>query len=362
MGSRDCRDALHRRSRPPYPGYGDHLSGSQVMAIRVSVLFSFRNEEDNILPLVSRTQAALSTADVQHELVFVNDCSTDRSLSLLQNLAATDQRIKILTTSNRFGHAACLLAGLDACSGDAIIYLDADLQDPPELLPKMIAEFENGADVVNMTRIARHGENPVKMWITRLAYRVIRLFSEVDIPLNTGDFKLISRRVADQLRSLQEHDPFLRGLVRWIGFRQVTIYYDRDPRGGGKTHFPIFGRGPIRAFLSGITSFSEMPLYLALIFGSLVSAGSFIYLIGIILTRKLLGLHLPGWPALMVTQLLLGGVILQTIGILGIYIGRIHREVKRRPRYILDSVVNLPSPPSAVRPGSEPPHSGGDRP
>lgn len=310
----------------------------------ISMVFSFRNEEDNLSELIRRVRLALDGSDVDYELIFVNDASIDRSLRFLEQYAKEDPRIKVLTMSNRFGPSPCVLAGMRIARGAAVIYMDSDLQDPPELIPQMIEEYRKGADVVNMTRTERLGESPFKMWVTKQAYRLINAVSDIDIMMNTGDFKLLSRPVVEQLVQLREHDPFLRGLVRWVGFRQVQIFYQRQPRMAGETHFPLAGFGPARAFLAGITSFSEVPLYMALVCGLVASTGAFIYLVGIIITRVLLGWHLPGWPAIMVTQLFLGGVILMTVGILGVYVGRIHREVKQRPNFIVASTLNCASP------------------
>lgn len=310
----------------------------------ISMVFSFRNEEKNLSELIRRVRLALDSSGADFELIFVDDASIDGSLRLLEQYAEAEPRIKVLTMSNRFGPAPCVLAGMRIASGAAVIYMDSDLQDPPELIPQMIEEFRKGADVVNMTRTERLGESRFKMWVTGQAYRLINAVSDIDILTNTGDFKLLSKRVVEQLVQLREHDPFLRGLTRWVGFRQVQIFYQRQARMAGETHFPLIGSGPARAFLAGITSFSEVPLYIALVCGMTVSAGAFIYLMGIILTRVLLGWHLPGWPAIMVTQLFLGGVILMTVGILGVYVGRIHREVKRRPNFVVASTINCASP------------------
>lgn len=310
----------------------------------ISVVFSFRNEETNIPELVRRVRNVLEQSNLDYELIFVDDASTDGSPEILAEYARIDSRIKVLTMSNRFGPSPCVLAGLKVATGDAVIYMDSDLQDPPELIPEMVEAFRKGADVVNMTRTERLGETRFKMWVTKMAYRLINFVSDVDIPNNTGDFKLLSRRVVLQLRDLREHDPFLRGLVRWVGFHQVQIFYQRQARWAGETHFPLFGAGPARAFLAGVTSFSEVPLYIAFFFGMTVSLGAFLYFVGIILTRVFFGWHLSGWPAIMVTQLFLGGVILMTVGILGIYVGRIHREVKRRPNFIVASATNCTPP------------------
>ena len=181
----------------------------------------------------------------------------------------------------------------------------------------------------------------LKIWLTKQAYRIINVLSDIDIPENTGDFKLLSRRAVDEVMRLHECDPFMRGLVRWIGFKQVQVFYERQPRFAGKTHFSLLrSTGPIKEFIRGLTSFSELPLYFALVLGFLVSAGAFAYLIFIIVT-KLAGTHLPGWPASMVAMLFLGGTILFAIGILGLYVGRIHRDIRSRPPYIIESKIGI---------------------
>jgi dolichol-phosphate mannosyltransferase len=314
----------------------------------LSVVFSFRNEEDVLPELVRRLRATLTPLDLSYELVFVNDASTDGSLELLLKLHEDDPRIKVINMSRRFGVAPCVIAGLKHASGDAVVYMDADLQDPPELIPQLLKKFEEGHDVVHTTRTKREGENPLKMWLTRQAYRTINAVSDIDIPMNTGDFKLMSRRAVNQLLKLGEYDPFMRGLVRWIGFKQAQVFYERDRRFAGETHFSLLRSiNPIREFIRGLTSFSELPLYFALVVGFIVSAGAFAYLAEIVITRVFLGMHRPGWPAMMVTMLFLGGTILFTIGILGIYIGRIHQDIKRRPPYIIESKIGIPDEPPA---------------
>lgn len=307
----------------------------------ISIILSFRNEEANIPELTRRIAAAFVGTDLDYEMIFINDCSNDRSLELLTALAAVDTRIKIINTSRRCGPSACVLAGLAHARGDAAICLDSDLQDPPELIPQMIAEWRKGADVVNTTRLSRAGESPIKMQITRWAYYIINSLSDTDIPMDTGDYKLLSRRVFLQLLHLKEYDPFLRGLVRWVGFRQSQIFYHREARGGGRTNMSIWGRGPVRAFISGVTSFSSYPLYVSMIFGTLISALAFIYLIGIVITKEVWDMHNPGWPSIMATILFLSGVLLMSNGVNGVYIGRIHRQVKQRPLWIVDSYVNI---------------------
>ena len=309
----------------------------------VSLVFSFRNESGNIPELVRRVTAVFDELDgYDLEMLFVNDRSTDESSELLGRLREKDCRIKILTMSKRFGTAPCVLAGLEHARGDAIVYMDSDLQDPPEVIPELISRWESGAEVVHTTRTKRHGESWSKMFLTRIAYRVINLFSRVEILENSGDFKLLSRRAVGEVLRLREYDPFMRGLVAWVGFRQDRIHYERQARFEGLTKFPLLGSlAPAKEFVRGITSFSSAPLYLALFLGISVSSGAFVYLSYIVFTRLVFGMHEPGWPAIMVTLLFLGGTILFTIGIQGIYIGKLYGEIKGRPRYIIDSTVGL---------------------
>lgn len=307
----------------------------------VSIVFSFRNEERNLDELIGRVRAAMSAANVEHEMIFVNDDSTDRSMEILSRYGADDKRIKVLTMSRRFGPSPCALAGIARARGDAVIYMDSDLQDPPELIATLIEEWRKGADVVNTTRTKRLGEHPFKMWVTRLAYRIINSFADIDIPMNTGDFKLMSRRVVNQLVQLSEYDPFLRGLVRWVGFRQVQIFYERQARFAGTTHFNLIGKGPTRAFISGLTSFSAAPLYLGLFIGVIISVLTLLYLFYVLVTTIFFGMNLPGWTSLMVVVLFFGGISMFTQGIQGVYIARIHQEVKRRPNYVVSRTMNL---------------------
>lgn len=319
----------------------------------ISVVFSFRNEEEVLEELIQRTVAALVGAGLEYELIFVDDASLDRSPEILAAHAGGDERIKVITMSRVFGVSPCRMAGLRFARGDAVVFLDTDLQDPPELIPRMVEIFRNGADVVHTVRTERLGENPLKMWLTRQAYRLINSVSEIHLPENAGDFKLLGRQVVDRLAQLHEFEPYLRGLVNWIGFRQEYLEYRRDPRFAGTPKFPLLSSlGPFKEFVRGITAFSDVPLYLALWLGFLVSVGAFLGLIFVIVT-KLIGWHLPGWPALMVTMLFLGGVILFTNGVIGLYVGRIFRNVQGRPPYIIHHTTNIggaerdPAAPSA---------------
>ena len=314
--------------------------------VLLSVVLSFRDEQEVLDELIRRLRQTLDPLDWDYELIFVNDASTDGSLELLLKYNQKDRRIKIINMSRRFGCAPCVIAGLRHAKGDAVVYMDSDLQDPPELIPKLLEMLSEEAEVVHTTRTARKGENAFKVWLVRQACRIINSVADIDIPENMGDFKLLSRRAVNELMRLNEYDPFMRGLVRWIGFKQVRVPYERDARFAGKTHFSLLrSLNPMKEFIRGLVSFSELPLYLSLFLGFLVSVGAFIYLLYIIVTRVFLDMHRPGWPAIMVTMLFLGGIILFTIGILGLYIGKIHHEIKGRPPYIVESKIGFDEAP-----------------
>lgn len=311
-----------------------------------SIVFSFRNEEQNLSELVHRVDAAMrSVPDAGYEMIFVNDDSNDRSLEILQELR-TRFPVVIINMTRRFGVTPCVLAGFSHARGDAVIYMDADLQDPPELIPQMVERFRAGADVVHTTRTHRDGESAAKMWLTKQAYRTINVFSEIPLPENTGDFKLLSRKVVEEILRLSEYDPYMRGLSVWVGYRQEFVYYRRQPRFRGSTHMPLFGKGPVKEFIRGLTAFSAAPLYISLVVGlltSLLSAALIVYAVVI----KLAGIAAEGAPSILIAVAFFSGIILITNGLMGIYIARIYYEVKQRPRYLIREVI--------------PPHAEGQR-
>ena len=283
----------------------------------------------------------LDKNEIDFELIFVNDDSTDRSLEILKNHMAGNPRIKVINMSRRFGVSPCVMAGLRFAKGDAVVYMDADLQDPPDLIPDMLLLFNNGADVVHTVRTSREGESAFKMWLTKKAYRIINTISDIQLIENAGDFKLLSRRVVDEVVKLNEYQPYTRGLIPWVGFRQETIGYKRNARHAGETKFSLLrSRGPFNEFIKGITAFSEIPLYISLMIGFLVAIGAFIYLIIIVIT-KMQGMNIPGWSGIMGVVLLLGAITLITNGFIGIYIGRIFNNVKGRPAYIIDNTLGF---------------------
>ena len=315
--------------------------------MKISVVLSFFNEEEVLEELVSRIRKAiasnLSGRISTHEMIFVNDRSTDGSLALLHRLAEGHDDIKVITMARNFGISPCVFAGFEHASGDAVIYMDSDLQDPPELIPRMVDLwlFNQELDVIHTKRASRAGESRIKLFITKIGYSILQKISNIGIQPEVGDFKLLSRRAVNQLVRLKEHRPFTRGLVNWIGFNQTTITYNREARFAGDTKFRVFSWGVVSNFLdSALISFSDVPLKISLLLGFVVSFGAFSYLI-IIFIMKYLNWSLPGWSAIMATMLLLGGIQLFTLGMLGLYINAIFIESKKRPNYIIESTFGF---------------------
>jgi len=303
----------------------------------LSLVFSFRNEEENIPELVLRIRKIIEgIKDLKYEMIFVNDASTDGSLNILEDLQKS-YPITIINMSRCFGVTPCVLAGFAETQGDAVIYMDSDLQDPPELIPEMISKFKAGAEVVHTTRTQRKGESSLKLWFTGKAYKIINKFSDIHLPENSGDFKLLSKKVVKEILNLKEYDPYMRGLSVWVGYKQDFVLYKRDSRWSGKTKFPLFSKNPIREFIRGLTAYSAAPLYISFLMGVITSLFS-IGLIFYALITKILGISTPGTPSVLIAVALFSGVLLMTNGVLGIYIARIYHEIKGRPRYIIESV------------------------
>src|SRR5579883_528332 len=285
----------------------------------LSLVFSFRNEEKNIPELAHQVSTAVAgIEDLKYEMIFVNDDSSDQSFQVLKQLQ-NQYPITIINMSRRFGVTPCVLAGFAHAKGDAIIYMDTDLQDPPDLIPQMVKCYRSGAEVVHTTRTHRDGESALKMWITKKAYRIINTFAEISLPENTGDYKLLSRNVVQHILNLPESDPYLRGLSIWVGYRQDFIYYRRHPRFSGETHFPLFGKGPVREFIRGLTSFSATPLYFSLFLGFSSIIISLLLIIYALIT-KILGLATSGVSGVLIAIAFFSGIVLMTNGVIGLYI------------------------------------------
>lgn len=315
----------------------------------ISVIAPVFNEEDGLLEFHRRVRVVLESTGLPWEVILVDDGSTDGSRALLEQLHAADPRCKVVHLSRNFGHQMALSAGLQFSTGQAVVLIDSDLQDPPELIPEMIRLWREGRDVVYAQRIAREGESWLKRATATAFYRVIESLSPVVIPRDTGDYRLMSRRVVRAINAMPERHRFLRGLVSWAGFSQVAIPYARDARGAGRTKFSL-GR-MVRFALDGITAFSYVPLQMATYFGFLVSGFSFLYILHVVWLKLFTDRPVLGWASLMVATTFLGGVQLLSLGIIGEYLGRIYEEIKGRPPYLVDRTRGLGADLDAGRTG-----------
>jgi dolichol-phosphate mannosyltransferase len=278
----------------------------------------------------------MKKARVEYEIIFVDDGSTDNSLVEMIKLRGIDDRVKVIELSRNFGHQAALLAGLNYANGDAVIMMDVDLQHPPELILTLIEKWQNGNDIVYTIRRYPPGTSFFKRITSKAFYRLINVLSKIDIPENSADFRLIDKKVVNEIRSLKERNIFFRGIVNWIGFKKVAVYYDAAPRYAGKSKYTFWKM--IRFAFDGITSFSIFPLHIATIFGFIVSLFSFLYAFYAIYKRLFTSEALPGWASVLVAVLFLGGIQLLSIGVLGEYLGRVYSETKSRPIYIIRNI------------------------
>jgi dolichol-phosphate mannosyltransferase len=316
----------------------------------LSVIVPAYREEENVERLYERVSRVLEPTGVRWELIFSVDPGPDRTEEVILALRERDPRVKMLRFSRRFGQPAATLAGLEAAAGDAAVIIDCDLQDPPEVIAEMIARWRDGYDVVYGQRRTRAGETLPKRIVAALGYRVIRRVADVEIPANTGDFRLMSRRVIDAVVALDEAHGFLRGLVAVVGYRQTAVLYDRDPRAGGASKYNRF-LGSLVIGLNGIVSFSRYPLHLISLLGILLSGVAGLLAL-VYLGLKLGGVAFPtGNPTIVIVICLFSGIQLLSLGIMGEYVGRIYDEVKRRPKFIVESSygVDLEREPSADR-------------
>ena len=303
----------------------------------LSVVFSFRNEEGNIEELVKRISQSLEKVENwNYELIFVNDDSTDNSEKILLDLQKKIP-IKIINMSRRFGVDPCVLAGFRNAEGDAIIYLHTDLQDPPEIIPELIKKHEEGCDVVHTVRTKRKGESKFRMFVTKIAYNIINILSDINLPVQAGDYKLVSRKALNEILKQKEYRPYVRGLSVWVGFKQGFVNYEREPRGSGISKMPLLSAGPVTDFINGVTSYSLKPLYIGIFFGFfsiLVSISIIIYA----LFLKFSNLAVPGSTSIIIAISFFSGILLFTIGIIGIYLARIFEQTKGRDQYVIKDI------------------------
>jgi dolichol-phosphate mannosyltransferase len=302
----------------------------------LSVVIPVFNEESNIDRVYARLSKVLGELGLEWELVFSVDPCTDRTEDLIRALCARDRRVKMLRFSRRFGQPMATLAGMEAAGGDAVVVIDCDLQDPPELIPELLACWREGYDVVYAQRRTRAGETLPKRIVAALGYHLIARIAEVEIPPNTGDFRLMSRRVVDNVISLSETHGFLRGLVGLVGFRQTSVPYDRDPRAAGDSKYNRFW-GSLVIGLNGVIGFSRFPLQLISLIGTAFAAIAFIFAT-LYLALKLVGVAFPvGNPTIVIVIAFFSGIQLLSLGVMGEYVGRIYDETRQRPKYIVES-------------------------
>ncbi len=311
---------------------------------RLSVVVPCYNEQAVIATTHRRLVDVLAGLPAPDwEVLYVDDGSRDATLTLLRDIQARDPRVRVLSLSRNFGHQIAVSAGLEAAAGAAVVLIDADLQDPPELIPDMLARWRDGADVVYGERAARAGETRFKRLTASLFYRLINRISATPIPIDTGDFRLMDRRVVDAVLAMPERDRFLRGMVAWTGFRQEPIRYQRAARSAGESKYPL-GR-MLRFAADGLLSFSLVPLRLAVYMGLAASALALLGIVYALAMRLFTDIWVPGWTLLFIAVLFLGGVQLLALGVIGEYLGRVYWEVKRRPLYLVKERLGFDAPP-----------------
>ena len=310
------------------------------MPFTVSIVVPLYNEESVLHELYNRLGGILKLHNIAYEIILVNDGSSDNTFTIAKSLCREDKEIKLISFSRNFGHQIAITAGMDKASGKAIIIIDADLQDPPEVIIEMINKWKEGYHVVYGVRKKRIGESFFKLASANLFYRILTKMTRVNIPVDAGDFRLLDAKVVEQLKKMKERSRFIRGMVSWVGFRQCQVEYIREKRFAGETKYPL--KKMIRFALDGILSFSEVPLKFSSAFGFLCSGFSFILIIyGFVSKLFFPETTIPGWTSIFVASMFLGGVQLICIGILGEYIGRVYDEIKGRPLYIVDEEINF---------------------
>ncbi|MBC1483011.1 glycosyltransferase family 2 protein [Listeria immobilis] len=292
------------------------------------------NEKEVLVKTYQRLTKVMQSLAGTYEIIFVNDGSKDLTRSILQKLSSKDNCVKALHFSRNFGHQIAITAGANYASGKAVVVIDADLQDPPELIIQMVEKWKEGYQVVYAQRIKRNGETFFKKQSASLFYRILSKLTDINIPVDTGDFRLMDAQVCRELASLHEKNPFVRGQVSWLGFKQTAIHYERDERAAGETKYPL--QKMIKLSIDGITSFSYRPLKLASYLGVITAFIGFVYSLIVLFQKFFTNTTLTGWTSIIILQLVFGGIILFILGLIGEYIGRIYDEVKDRPLYIIE--------------------------
>ena len=309
--------------------------------IEVSIIVPVYREETNIQPFLRRAEAVLTKINQPYEIIFCLDPSPDKTEQVILDEIVRNENVRLIKFSRRFGQPAATMAGIHVCRGNVCVVIDVDLQDPPELIEYMLAKWKEGYKVVYAKRSSRKGETFLKTWISYFGYRIINMISDVSIPSDTGDFRLMDRRVVDEIKGLCESHGYLRGMVAFVGFKQTFIEYDRDERASGSTNYNRY-LGSLRIAFNGIVGFSIRPLQIASILGAVIATGAFLLGIWILVEKLVLHAELtPGLTFTIVLVTFLSGVQLLSLGIMGDYVGRIYEEVKKRPQYIIETAENM---------------------
>ena len=302
--------------------------------MEISAIIPSYNEQDNVGLMYERMTKTLSKISHDYEIIYINDCSKDQTLLRIKELAAKDTHVKYLSFSRNFGHQIAVSAGLDYCSGKAVVIIDGDLQDPPELIEQMYEKYKEGYKVVYARRTSREGETWFKKATAKIFYRLLASMTSIDIPVDVGDFRLIDQVIVKHLRNMPEKSKYIRGQISWIGYKQTFVNYHRDARIYGKTNYPL--RKMLRFALDGITAFSDKPLKIASGLGIVAAIVSLLALVYALVAHFCFNSTITGWTSLILSVLFIGGVQLITIGIIGEYIARINNDVRNRPLYILE--------------------------
>jgi len=305
----------------------------------ISVIIPVFNEEKNIQNLYDRLSQVMQNLGVTYELIFVNDGSQDASIGLIKVLSKKHKSVKYIDFSRNFGHQIAVTAGLDKTIGDAVVIIDADLQDPPELIAEMYQKRKEGFEVIYAKRKNRKGESFLKLWTARIFYRLLAKMTSISIPVDTGDFRMIDKKIVEVLREMPEKNKYLRGQISWVGFNQTFVEYDRQERQAGATGYTY--RKMLHFALDGITAFSDVPLKIVTYFGFIVSVIAFFVAIYALLAKFVWENSVPGWTSLMIAILFIGGIQMIAIGIIGEYLSRMNHNIRDRPLYIIrESNIN----------------------